>query len=294
MDFDTWMAEAWNRHAEAPAAVLADLAGTGAALAADDAAVGRLLHLAHHLAGAHQAAPAERAAGRALLARLATLAAAGDTTRASAALYDRSLALTGGDAAATAGLPPAQAVRVAALAAANLAEHEPARAGALLEQAVAASEAHPLPDTDPAVRALAVAGNQIASTLQERPVRDAASTALMLHAARLGLAFWRRAGTWLEEERAHYRLAVCAAAAGDAALAREHAQACAAIVAREGDVALEAFFAHEAAALAEATAGDTAAHARAVARARAAFDRLAADDQPWCRETLLRLGAPLP
>jgi hypothetical protein len=294
MDFDTWMAEAWNRHAEAPAAVLADIAGTGAALATDDAAVGRLLHLAHHVAGAHPTAAADRAAGRALLARLATLPSAGDTARASAALYDRALALTGGDASASAGLPPAQAVRVAALAAANLAEHEPARAGALLEQAVATAQAHPLPDTDPAVRALAVAGNNIASALHELPARDATTTALMLQAAGVGLVFWRRAGTWLEEERAHHRLAVCAAAAGDAALAREHAQACAAIVAREGDVALEAFFAHEAAALAEAAAGDSTARAQAVARARAAFERLDADDQAWCRATLLELGAPLP
>jgi hypothetical protein len=293
MDLEHWLARAWDRHADDPVGVLAELPDAAAAATADTE-IDRLLRLAHHIVGAHQGGPAELAAGRALLARLAALPAAGPVAMASASAYGHALALTGDAQHPLAALPASEAIRVRALAAANLAERDPARAGPLLGAAVAAAEATGLPDSDPAVRALAVAGNNIAGTLQELPTRDAAGTALMLQAARLGLQFWRRAGTWLEEERAHYRLAVCAAAAGDATLAREHAQACAAIVQREGDVALEAFFAHEATALAEAAAGDTAAHARAVARAQAAFERLDADDQTWCRQTLLKLGAPLP
>ncbi|MFN9745242.1 MAG: hypothetical protein ACK57B_06325, partial [Betaproteobacteria bacterium] len=77
MDFDTWIDDAWNRHADAPAAVLAELATAGAGLAADDAAVGRLMQRAQHRAGAHQGGPAELAAGRALQATLAALPAAG-------------------------------------------------------------------------------------------------------------------------------------------------------------------------------------------------------------------------
>ena len=293
MDLEHWLSRAWDRHADDPVGVLAELP-EAAASATADTEIDRLLRLAHHIVGAHQGGPAELAAGRALLARLAALPAAGPVAQASATAYGHALALTGDAQHPLAALPGPEASRVQALAAANLAEREPARAGQLLDAAVAAAEATGLPDTDPAVRALAVAGNNIAATLQELPTRDAASTALMLQAARLGLHFWRRAGTWLEEERAHHRLALCAAAAGDAALAREHAQACAAIVAREGDVALEAFFAHEASALAEAAAGDSTARAQAVARAQAAFERLDADDQAWCRETLRKLGPPLP
>jgi len=293
MDLEHWLARAWDRHADDPVGVLAEVPAA-AASATTDGEIDRLLRLAHHIAGAHQGGPPELAAGRALLARLAALPAAGPVARASASAYDHALVLTGDEHHPLAALPGSEALRVQALVAANLADREPARAGRLLTEAATAAEAGALPDTDPAVRALAVAGNNIAAALQELPARDAASTALMLQAAQLGLVFWRRAGTWLEEERAHHRLAVCAAAAGDAALAREHARACAAIVQREGDVALEAFFAHEAAALAEAAAGDTAARALAVARARAAFERLAADDQAWCRETLLKLGPPLP
>lgn len=294
MDFDTWIDDAWNRHAEAPGSVLAELATTGAGLAADDAAVGRLMQLAQHLAGAHQGGPAELAAGRMLQATLAALPAAGDTARAAARVHARALALTGGDATALADLPAAEAVRASALAAANLAEREPARAGELLRQAMAAAAGASLPDADPAVRALAVAGNNIAAALEEQPGLDEASRALMLQAAELGLACWRRAGTWLHKERALYRLAQAHRRAGDPAGARRHAQACLDLIAAHGDEALERFFGEEALGLAEAAAGDAAAHGRALAAARAAFERLSPDDQSWCRASLDRLAAALP
>ena len=286
MDHASWIDDAWNRHPDDPAGVLADTATTGAALAADDAAVDGLLRLAHHVAGAHLGSPEQLAEGRALLARLAGHAAAGEAARASAALFDRSLALTGGDTQATAGLAEPEAVRVRALAASNLAERDAPRAGTLLAEAAAAAQAADLPDTHPAVRALAVAGNNIAAALEELPTRDAATQALMLQAAELGLVFWRRAGTWLHEERAQHRLAMGALAAGDLPKARGHAEACLAIVAAQGNVALEVFFGNEALARIEAAAGQADALAAALARQRAAFERLDEADRGWCRATL--------
>lgn len=218
MDFDRWIDDAWNRHADAPAAVLADLAASGATRAEDDAAVGRRLHLAQHIAGA----------------------------------------------------------------------------GRLLAEACAAAEAAALPDTDPAVRALAVAGNSIAVDLGERPALDDTARRVMLQAAEAGLRFWRRAGTWLHEERAHYRLAHSHHKAGDAAPARHHARACLALVAAHGDEPLERFFGEEALGLAEDAAGDAAAHGRALAAARDAFGRLSPEDQSWCRPSLDGLAAALP
>ncbi|MEY3253925.1 MAG: hypothetical protein RL227_2898 [Pseudomonadota bacterium] len=294
MDHDRWLDDAWNRHPAEPAGVLADTATTGAALAADDAAVDGLLRLAHHVAGAHLGGPEHLAEGRALLARLGSHAAAGEAARASAALFDRSLALTGGDARATIGLAEPEAVRVRALAASNLADRDAPRAGALLAEATAAAQAADLPDSHPAVRALAVAGNNIAAALEELPARDAATQALMLQAAELGLEFWRRAGTWLHEERAQHRLAMCTLAAGDLPKARTHAQRCLALVAAHDDVALEAFFGWQALGLVEAAAGEPAAHAAALSQAEAAFARLAPDDQAWCGASLQKLRSALP
>jgi hypothetical protein len=116
----------------------------------------------------------------------------------------------------------------------------------------------------------------------------------MLQAAQVGLAFWRRAGTWREEERALYRLALCQARAGDAAAAREQAQACLRIVADQGDEPLERFFGLEALARAEQQAGDANALAIAVAAASDAWALIDPADQGWCRPTLDALQAMLP
>ncbi|MEY3296298.1 MAG: hypothetical protein RLZZ451_2346, partial [Pseudomonadota bacterium] len=82
--------------------------------------------------------------------------------------------------------------------------------------------------------------------------------------------------------------------AGDPATARRHARACLEIIAAHGDEPLERFFGEEALGLAEAAAGDAAAHGRALAAARAAFARLSPDDQSWCRASLDALAAALP
>jgi hypothetical protein len=286
MEFATWIDDAWARHADAPAAVAAEIEAPDTPSPLDDAGLSALLRLAHHLHGDHLATLAE---GRAQLMRLAARSVAGDLARAEARVFDASLALTGGDDAPLAALPAAARARVQALAASNLAERDAARAGALLQAAAATADAAALPDADPTVRAVAVAGHNIAATLEERPQLTAAECALMLQAATLSLAFWRRAGTWLHEERAHYRLAHSHRKAGDMATARHHAQVCLAIVAAHGDEALEVFFGCEALGRIEAAEGQADAMAAALARQRAAFERLDEADRAWCRATLEQL-----
>ena len=152
---------------------------------------------------------------------------------------------------------------------------------------MAAADAANLPDNDPAVRALAVAGNNLAANLEEKAERSADERALMILAAQTGRRFWQRAGTWLETERAEYRLGMTWLAAGDAGQARQHALACLAIVDAQTDAApLERFFGHDVLARAERALGHTAAQAAAVAAMQDAFKQLSADDQAWCKATL--------
>ena len=114
----------------------------------------------------------------------------------------------------------------------------------------------------------------------------------MLHAAALGRRCWGLAGTWLETERAEYRLAMAGLAAGDAERARAHAQACLAIVDAQPEPSpFERFFGCEALALAASAQGDAAARAQAVQAAQAAFEALPADDQAACRKTMDALRA---
>jgi hypothetical protein len=290
MDFAAWLDRAWDDHAADAAGVARRIDDEGLALAASDVELNGLARLAHHVLGEHLGRIAE---GRALLRRLAEHVAAGDATRAASCLFDASLALTGGEDL-RAGLTRSERIRATALAAGNLAGRDAERASTLLRDALAEAEVSPLADDDPALRALAVAGNNLACTLEDQPARSEAERALMILAAQTARRYWGRVGTWLETERAEYRLAHSWLAAGDPVQARRHAVACLEIVHAHGDPPLEAFFGWEALGRAEAAAGRADHHARAVAEARSAFARLDEGDRGGCRTTLDRLVAALP
>lgn len=285
MDFAEWLDRAWNDHAADAAGVARRIDDEGLALAGSEDDLNGLARLAHHVLGEHLGRVAE---GRALLQRLTAQRAAGDSLRAAVRLLDVSLALAGGEDL-RAGLPRSDRIRVTALAAGSLAERDAERADALLHQALLEAEGAPLGDDDAAVRALAVTGNNMACTLEDKPARSEAERALMILAARTGRTYWGRAGTWLEAERAEYRLAMTWLKAGDPIQAREHAEACLAIVQANGDPPLEAFFGREALACAEHAAGNAAACAAAVAAAAAAFALIEESDRAWCRPTLDKL-----
>lgn len=296
--FDDWLGRAWDDHVDDPEAVAARLESEGSLRAAGDGDLSALATLAHHVHGEHLGT---LEAGRALLARLATHGLAGDTTRASCRRLDASLRLTAAATGAGAAVPGAtdpraglgasDRVRVTALAAGNLALRDTARSGALLREALEAARRSGLADDDPAVRALAVTGNNLASTLEELPARSPEQVELMVLAAATAREAWGRAGSWLETERAEYRMAKTWLAAGDASLASEHARACLAIVQANGELPLEAFFAWEALARCAAARRDVAGQAQALASARAAFDELDAGDRSWVQPSLAALAS---
>ena len=157
-----------------------------------------------------------------------------------------------------------------------------------LGEKLSGSQADPTPlaEADPAHRALAVAGNNIACALEEKPGRSAAERELMILAATTGRIYWQRAGTWLETERAEYRLAMSWLQAGDAAQARKHALACRSLVQANAGPALESFFASEALARAEHATGNSAALAAAVQEAGISFATLDENDRSFCQPTL--------
>jgi hypothetical protein len=128
---------------------------------------------------------------------------------------------------------------------------------------------------DPAARALAVAGNNLAVALEQKAERTPQERRLMLLAARTGRRWWEVAGGWREVERAEYRLAMSHLKAGDpASVALRHARACESIVKENGAEPGEAFFAKEVLARAHAAAGDRAAAHRARDDAAALLPRV--------------------
>jgi hypothetical protein len=285
--FDAFMAQAWDAHVTEPEAVAARLSDAGLRLASTPAFLGRLASLMHHVHGTHLGT--WEAGTRGLLALLhhpqCTEPVRLELHRALA-----SLALCRGDTSALPSLSPSDRLRVSATAAAHLAEFDTARAILLWQDALAQCSALQPPADDPCHRALAVTGNNMACALEEKPTRSPAERQLMIEAAQAARTHWALAGTWLEVERAEYRLARTWLQAGDPQQARVHAQSCLAIVLAQAAPALEQFFAAEALALCAQAAGDARALSEARTQAIAAFDRLDESDRIGCRPPLDALG----
>lgn len=270
--------QGWADHAKDPAGVLGRLADA-LPLVTEPGHVPAFAALAAHVAGEHLGRYDD---GLALLDRLAARDVAAPASpeakvvrRQQAALQLAAGRRGASDRLEAAARVPGQTlassrIRVAAFASAMLAgQGRPDAAGALLDEALGLA-ADALPSgADPAARALAVTGNNMACALEEKADRTPAETSLMVRAAAAGLRWWSVAGTWLETERAHYRLAASLRKAGRAAEAVVHARACLRIVEANGGDPFERCFAHEGVAAAAAAAGD-------VAGARAARDAAAA------------------
>ena len=115
-------------------------------------------------------------------------------------------------------------IRVLAMAAGALTSRDSARAEALFRQSLELAKSTDLRPSDPANRALAVVGNNLACTLEEKSERSSSEIKLMILAAQTARKYWAIAGTWLETSRAEYRLAMTYTKAGQFDLALTHAQ----------------------------------------------------------------------
>lgn len=279
-DWPSFLEQAWNTHADNPAGVAARLPLALPMLQSEDDLLA-LLNLGLHVWGEHLGAWQP---GLAWLQTLNGLPQEGERSRAALARGQACLLLCEGGADLRPTLQASDRCRCTAMAACYLGQRDAARAQALLHQAC--DDAAALPDGDPALRTLASFSNNLAGTLQELPQRSEAQTRLMLDAAERAHRTWARAGTWLEVERADYRLSLCWLAAGDPRLALRHAQRCDALVREHGSVPLEAFFAAEVLARAAVALGDGRALADARDQAERQFKALEPGDQGWCQATL--------
>ncbi len=287
MAFDQFIETAWNEHADQPRAVADRLANSAAIITrAED--IAPLARLVTHVYGEHLG---QWTQGVALLESLRTHP---HCDAAATAALNRAIAVlryAGGDSSALA--PLAQEDRIAVLAtvaAALVGRGDAATALAAYDAALQLADAG-LPPGSPALRALAVGGNNLAAALEEAPDRDAEATRGMVTAARSGLKYWRLAGTWLEEERALYRLARSLLQAGDPYAAAESARHCVEVCQLNDAPAFEQFFAFAVLALAERSAGNAGAGAAARAEALRWYGQVHADEQPWCKADLEALDA---
>jgi hypothetical protein len=298
-DFDRFIDDGWTRHGDHPEVVAETLADALALVDSSEQAA-RLAQLSTHVLGEHLGrwddgvtllrSLAARVTGekerRAILRNLAVLQyCAGRDAHFEAALRD--------------GLDPERPpsstrVRVLALAAAALAAQGHTSVGMEALEAALELAAYGPDGDDPAAAALAATGNNVAVTLEEKPGRTESETVMMVRAAEIARRYWAVAGGWLQVERAEYRLARSLAAAGRAADAIHHAEACLRICEEHDAPGGERFFGFEALAHAHHAAGDSATAARARDRAAALLDTI---EEPrfssFCKRALNELDRGL-
>jgi hypothetical protein len=293
MTFDDFIAQGWQDHADDAAGVAARLQAEGPARVENEAQIVPLAALAQHVFGdhlGHWQAGIDFQHGLARLPVFDPDGASGQAVRRLVA----SLALAGGSDDHRDALGASDRVRVSALAAGSLAGRDAPRAAELLQQALAGVDAHVLPGTDPAIRTLAAVANNVACALELKSPRSAAERATMILAAQTARRYWEQAGSWLEVERAEYRLAMTWLQAGDPLLARRHAQQCLELVQANAGPALELFYAWEALGVVDRAAGNANGHATALAQARVAYAALDAGDRGGCQVELDKLAAGSP
>jgi hypothetical protein len=288
MTFDTFIDMAWTDHGDSPQEVADRLA---AALDIVDTPehIRPFAHLVTHVYGEHLG---QWDRGIALLDALRTLPAftADATIAGSLARNIATLRYAGGDDAVLATLTSDDHIAVLAAAASAFAGRlDFKRAIATYEQALALA-APGLARDSPANRALAAGGNNLAAALEQQDGRDALETEGMIVAANGGLKYWKIAGTWLEEERAEYRLTRSLLKAGRPAAAIQSAARCIDVCARNDAPAIERFYGYVVLALAQRAAGDAASSAASRQAALALHAQVPDEEKQWCASDLAELG----
>jgi hypothetical protein len=303
MSFDDFLTQGWRDHGTDAEGVLARLP-QGIALISETGQLPAFARLCVHVAGEHLGRWAD---GIALLEEITRLpffdsgAPQGKAVFVSLAVLHRCAgngeeeARCGAAARAGGDLPEASdRIRLLAVAAsAFLGQRRFAEACRDFAEAVALASYGPTA-IDPAARALAVAGNNLACELENQAALTDDERATMLQAAQVGRDFWAIAGGWMETERAEYRLAMSHIKAGDPTTALTHARACMKIVEENGSDPGEALFAHEAIARAQLGAGDPTAAGKERERMGALVSAIADPSfQSYCRSELEKLDADL-
>lgn len=287
MTFDELIECAWNDHADHPEAVADRLAVALASVMAAEQ-VAPYSRIVAHVTGEHLG---QWERGIDLLESLRRKPALADAPAAHDALRRdiATLRYAAGDTAAVTPLAVEDRARVLANAACAMAGRaRPDDALAAYAEAVALAPL--LPAGSVALRALAIGGNNVATELERMSARTPAQTEGMIAAAQGGLAFWRIAGTWLEEERAQYRLACSLLAAGTPVPAIEAGKTCAQICIDHDAPAFERFFAYAVLARALREARRPVDYADMRAEALAWFERVPQDERCWCEADLAELA----
>lgn len=279
MEFKIYLQEAWKTHASNARGV-ADQFSSGIQLMKEPTDVEAMARLVTHVHGDHLQSWMD---GRKLLKDLSAHALAQSASvQKSLALFEAVLSQAGGDEIDTSQFSPSERVRICSMVATCLVEaDEIERASQFLNRAV--QGAVELGDQgDPVMKNVAMAGNNIAASLEASKQRSSEADKLMLRAAEVGRVYWEKAGGWLEVERAEYRLAKTQLALGDWSKASSHAKVGLEICDANKAPALERFFMWELFALIGHRSSNQKILSESLDMITAEFENLDPADKEWC------------
>lgn len=282
MTFEEYLNDAWAAHPEQPAELLKNFKSHFSLISSGDE-ITSMGHLIAHVSGEHLG---EWGKGIQLLQELRNHPQVKD--EAALNRFIASLSLGDDRSFSLANFSDSDKVRILAMTASALAaQNDLERSAQYLAEAEEICNAK-LDRKDPANRNLAVASNNLACSLEEKKSLTHDETYLMIHAAFTARKFWEIAGTWLEVERAEYRLAKTFLKADILDKAFSHAEKCLEIISANGNDPLEVFFGMEVLAEVEKARNNGLGCDEAVKCMRESFDKLKPEDKNWCQQTLER------
>lgn len=286
MNFAEYLNQAWQDHATNAEKVSREFS-TGLSLIETNEQLVQLSGLVMHVMGEHLGRWNE---GISVLESLKKLSSfiPGSETEKTVARSIASLQIGNGQIESLTSFELSDQIRILAVACSALCERDTKKSKDLLLRALDLAQSG-LEKSDPANRALAVTGNNLACALEEKKSRSSEETELMVLAAKIGRTYWERAGTWLEVSRAEYRLAMSYLEAEQVSKALEHAQICVELCRENNASDTDMFYAYEALARVERERANQLGFHEAVETAKTYFDKLSPDDKSWCESSLKKL-----
>lgn len=281
MDFDTYLANSWSEHVGNPAGVALSLR-TASAFIIEGSQLIQIANLITHVFGEHLG---EFENGIAVLEKLAASEYANDEIRRSLSCSILILNFASGEEPEHHEFSVPERVKIyATTAGIQVARNELEPAAVNFRQSLALAEN--LSVNDSANRIMAVTSNSFACLLEEKSTLTQSEKDLMILAAQSSRKFWQNAGTWLEAERAEYRLSQSYLRAGDIISSIKHANLCLTICEQHQAEPLEFFFAFEAISLVENAMKQP---LRSLPKMQKCFNELSQNDKLWCEKTLKKI-----
>jgi hypothetical protein len=287
MNFKEYIGQAWSTHFKDPSKTAEEFAN-GMALIEESAQIGDLAGIATHVYGEHLARWND---GVGFLQKLknhpkyiSDPVVDGVLARSIAVLN-----LAANPSVSLAEFTPSERIRVMAVTSSALTSFDIDRATELLRTALSLAE-RGLAKEDPANRALAVTGNNLAAALEEKSARTAGDVALMVLAAQTGRKYWEISGGWYEVAFAEYRLAMSYVQSGDFDKAWRAAQNCVESVLANNAGPLDCFYGYECLATVEKARGNLLEFAAAVERMKHYSSLMKESERSGCSASFKKLG----